>query len=184
MDTPATPAHAISGPSNQKTDARYQNHLHGHQLEQNPVHHVTGGARQARHQDLQVQGSVQGCRQCYWDEECSGKWMGIQAHCFLQNRSTLRMKKIGNLISEYVHKRSVLLLIKNKADNMDFEGLQQMRFYCDHKQTDVLRQLSIHMANAKVQYGFEYLGVHENLVQTPLPDHVPGSGGQTWRFSI
>ena len=45
-----------------------------------------------------------------------------------------------------------------------------MRFYFDPKQPDVLKQLSIHMANAKFQYGFEYLGVQEKLVQTPLND--------------
>jgi len=98
--------------------------------------------------------------------------LGILANCVLQEQPPLRRKKIENLISEYVHKRSVLrLLIKNKADNnKDFEWLRQMRFYYDPKQTDVLKQLSIHMANAKFHYGFEYLGVQDKLVQTPLND--------------
>ena len=62
-------------------------------------------------------------------------------------------------------------MIKNKIDNnKDFEWLKNLRFYFDPKQPDVLKQLSIHMANAKFQYGFEYLGVQEKLVQTPLND--------------
>ena len=45
-----------------------------------------------------------------------------------------------------------------------------MRFYHDPRQKDVLQQLSIRMANACFNYGFEYLGVQDKLVQTPLTD--------------
>lgn len=75
-------------------------------------------------------------------------------------------------ITELVHQRDVTrALIRNKIDNpKSFEWLSQMRFYFDPKQTDVLQQLSIQMANAKFNYGFEYLGVQDKLVQTPLTD--------------
>ena len=51
-----------------------------------------------------------------------------------------------------------------------FAWLRRMRCYWDAKQPEPLRQLSIHMANARFHYGFEYLGVQERLVQTPLTD--------------
>lgn len=75
-------------------------------------------------------------------------------------------------ITELVHQRDVTRsLLRSKVDNSkSFEWLSQMRFYFDPKQTDVLQQLSIQMANAKFNYGFEYLGVQDKLVQTPLTD--------------
>lgn len=51
-----------------------------------------------------------------------------------------------------------------------FHWLTEMRFYFDPRQTEVLEQLTIHMANARFYYGFEYLGVQDRLVQTPLTD--------------
>lgn len=71
-----------------------------------------------------------------------------------------------------MHQRDVTrILVKNRVSNTkSFDWLTQMRFYFDPKNADVLQQLSIHMANAKFNYGFEYLGVQEKLVQTPLTD--------------
>lgn len=71
-----------------------------------------------------------------------------------------------------MHQRDVTrVLINNAVDSpRGFEWLQQMRFYFDPRKSDVLEQLSIHMANAKFNYGFEYLGVTDKLVQTPLTD--------------
>lgn len=58
------------------------------------------------------------------------------------------------------------------ASSRSFDWLRQMRFYFDPKHADVLQQLSIHMANDKFNYGFEYLGVQEKLVQTPLTEQT------------
>lgn len=62
-------------------------------------------------------------------------------------------------------------LVKNKvASPKSFDWLSQMRFYFDPKNPEPLLQLSIQMANARFNYGFEYLGVQDKLVQTPLTD--------------
>ena len=71
-----------------------------------------------------------------------------------------------------MHQRDVTrLLVQNGvASTKSFDWLKQMRFYFDPKNPDVLQQLSIQMADAKFNYGFEYLGVADKLVQTPLTD--------------
>ena len=65
-----------------------------------------------------------------------------------------------------------MLLLEKVSSPRGFEWLSQMRFYFDPKKSDVLQQLSIHMANAQFNYGFEYLGVQDKLVQTPLTDRL------------
>jgi dynein heavy chain 1 len=98
--------------------------------------------------------------------------LNMLADTVLMEQPPLRRRKLEHLITELVHQRDVTRrLIKNNIDNpKSFEWLSQMRFYFDPKQTDVLQQLSIQMANAKFNYGFEYLGVQDKLVQTPLTD--------------
>lgn len=98
--------------------------------------------------------------------------LNFLADSVLQEQPPLRRKKLEHLITEYVHKRDVTREMKNKnvTSNKSFEWLKHMRFYFDPRQTEVLHQLSIQMANAKFNYGFEYLGVQDKLVQTPLTD--------------
>jgi len=74
-------------------------------------------------------------------------------------------------VGEAVERQLFSLQFQEKINSpQDFTWLMQMRFYYNPRQTDVLQQLSIHMANATFQYGFEYLGVQDKLVQTPLTD--------------
>ena len=81
-------------------------------------------------------------------------------------------KKLEQLITELVHQRDVVRLLINKnVDNVNaFDWLYYMRFYFNPKVSDVLKQLQIKMSNASFDYGFEYLGVAEKLIQTPLTD--------------
>ncbi|XP_078728003.1 cytoplasmic dynein 1 heavy chain 1-like isoform X1 [Lampetra fluviatilis] len=96
----------------------------------------------------------------------------VLADSVLMEQPPLRRRKLEHLITELVHQRDVTrMLLRSKVNHpKSFEWLSQMRFYFDPKQSEVLRQLSIHMANAKFNYGFEYLGVQDKLVQTPLTD--------------
>ncbi|XP_011404630.2 PREDICTED: cytoplasmic dynein 1 heavy chain 1-like [Amphimedon queenslandica] len=96
----------------------------------------------------------------------------VLADSVLQEQPPVRRKKLENLITELVHQRDTTrLLVKREIKSSKaFDWLSQMRFYFDPKKTDVLQQLSIQMANAKFNYGFEYLGVLDKLVQTPLTD--------------
>ena len=75
-------------------------------------------------------------------------------------------------ITELVHQRDITrqLVAEKVASPKSFAWLAQMRFYFDPKNPEPLLQLSIQMANARFNYGFEYLGVQEKLVQTPLTD--------------
>ena len=81
-------------------------------------------------------------------------------------------KKLEQLITELVHQRDVVRLLKTKKiTNVEaFEWLYYMRFYFYPKTPDVLKRLQIKMSNASFDYGFEYLGVAEKLIQTPLTD--------------
>ena len=81
-------------------------------------------------------------------------------------------KKLEQLITELVHQRDVVRLLKNKGINNvnAFEWLYYMRFYFNPQTQEILKRLQIKMSNASFDYGFEYLGVAEKLIQTPLTD--------------
>jgi dynein heavy chain 1 len=94
------------------------------------------------------------------------------ADTVLLHQPPVRRKKLEHLITELVHQRDVTkdLIEENISDATDFLWLRQMRFYLNTKEENVLMQLKIHIANAQFSYGFEYLGIGEKLVQTPLTD--------------
>ncbi|KAI8852562.1 dynein heavy chain and region D6 of dynein motor-domain-containing protein [Chytridium lagenaria] len=96
----------------------------------------------------------------------------LLADIVLRDLPPIRRRKCEHLITELVHQRDVVRsLIKIGATHAkDFSWLYQMRFYWNEKAEDPLQRLSIRMANATFFYGFEYLGVADRLVQTPLTD--------------
>jgi dynein heavy chain 1 len=98
--------------------------------------------------------------------------LNLLADSVLHDQAAIKRRKLEHLIIEHVHQRDVLrdLVTKRVQSSKSFDWPCQMRFYFDPKVTDVVKQLSIEMANSKFHYGFEYLGVQEKLVQTPLTD--------------
>ncbi|KAK4683210.1 dynein heavy chain [Podospora pseudoanserina] len=95
----------------------------------------------------------------------------LLADTVLGDLEVLLRKTCEQLITECVHQRDVIerLIKVNASSNTHYLWLLQMR-YVYTPEGDFLQRLHIKMANAKLNYGFEYLGVPERLVRTPLTD--------------
>ena len=89
----------------------------------------------------------------------------------LRELDPLHRKKCEHLITEFVHQRDVVgSLIKGGADSPGhYMWLLRMRYDFDASAAP-LDRMQIRVANATLSYGFEYLGVPERLVRTPLTD--------------
>ncbi|CAG8442752.1 1825_t:CDS:10 [Diversispora eburnea] len=98
--------------------------------------------------------------------------LDVLADTVLQDLTPTKRKKCEHLITELVHQRDLLRQLLNDkiSTPKDFEWLYQMRFYFNATVDDPLKRLTINMANAQFHYGYEYLGVPDRLVQTPLTD--------------
>lgn len=98
--------------------------------------------------------------------------LNLLASNIMGDLPAIRRKKYEHLITELVHHRDVTrrLIKKKLKDAKDFEWLNEMRYYWNPAEAEVINRLVCQMANAKFIYGFEYLGVGEKLVQTPLTD--------------
>ncbi|CAJ0934299.1 unnamed protein product, partial [Mesorhabditis belari] len=105
-------------------------------------------------------------------EAAVSKTLALLADNVLKEQPAIRRRKIEMLITEFVHKRDISrqLIKKGTKSATDFEWLQVMRFYFDPNQSDAEKCCIVRMANACFFYGFEYLGIQERLVRTPLTD--------------
>lgn len=93
------------------------------------------------------------------------------AHFVLQELSYVDRKKCENLVTELIHQRDIIFaLIADKVDSTSsFLWQSQMAYRFDLSAEPVLR-LQVTQANAVFNYGFEYLGMPDRLVSTPLVD--------------
>jgi hypothetical protein len=98
--------------------------------------------------------------------------LDLLADVVLTELSPVTRRKCEHLITELVHQRDVTrsLIQQRLSDNMAFTWLYQMRFYLDKSVANPLDCLSIRISDAEFPYGWEYLGVPDRLVQTPLTD--------------
>lgn len=95
----------------------------------------------------------------------------LLASSVLGNLDFLTRKKCEHMITEFVHQRdTVSKLIQVGANTSKHHlWLTQMR-YVYKTEGEFVDRLRVRMANANLRYGFEYLGVTERLVRTPLTD--------------
>ncbi|KAF1990825.1 hypothetical protein K402DRAFT_460233 [Aulographum hederae CBS 113979] len=95
----------------------------------------------------------------------------LLANAVLGDLDALHRKKCEHLITEFVHQRDAIAKLQQAgADSPSHHlWLLQMR-YIYQPDREPLERLHIQMANASIAYGFEYLGVPERLVRTPLTD--------------
>lgn len=95
----------------------------------------------------------------------------LLAATVLGELSFLKRKKCEHMITEFVNQRDTIskLLTAGARSNDHYLWLTQMRYVYQPK-GDPVDRLHVRMANADLRYGFEYLGVSERLVRTPLTD--------------
>jgi dynein heavy chain 1, cytosolic len=103
--------------------------------------------------------------------ECEVRLLNLLAECVLQDLPALMRKKCEHLITEAVHQRDVVeKLMKAEANTPGhYLWILQMR-YVYNPNAELMSRLKIQMANAELDYGYEYLGVPDRLVRTPLTD--------------
>jgi dynein heavy chain 1 len=96
----------------------------------------------------------------------------IMAQVVLTDLPAETRKKFEQLITELVHQRDVTSSLLNDGidDPSDFRWLYHLRFKYNPDAEVLTEKLQISLSNASFLYGFEYLGIGDRLVQTPLTD--------------
>ncbi|KAI9745692.1 MAG: Dynein heavy chain, cytoplasmic [Claussenomyces sp. TS43310] len=99
------------------------------------------------------------------------KILTLLAGTVLGDLDPIQRKKCEHIVTECVHQRDVIekLINLHASSPSHYMWLIQMR-YVYKAEGDYMQRLHVKMANAKLNYGFEYLGVAERLVRTPLTD--------------
>ena len=98
--------------------------------------------------------------------------LGLLAESVLHSLPVDQRKKHEQLITEFVYEKGTTqsLLREGISSAADFNWQYRLRAYYDESEPALLRRLTIRIADSSFTYGYEYLGVCERLVQTPLTD--------------
>jgi dynein heavy chain 1, cytosolic len=96
----------------------------------------------------------------------------VMANTVLEELPPDHRKKFEQLITELVRQRDVVrsLIDEKVSSASDFRWLYHLRYNYNPKADKLVEKLVVSLSNAKFYYGFEYLGIGERLVQTPLTD--------------
>ena len=102
--------------------------------------------------------------------------LDLLADVVLTDLAVTMRRKCEHLITELVYRRDATRtpVLPHVRDDQSFAWLSQMRFCLDLAASvpSPIDRLTIKMADAIFPYGWEYLGVPDKLVQTPLTDRV------------
>lgn len=94
------------------------------------------------------------------------------AQSVLKDLSIIDRKKCESFITEIIHQRDVVTQLIDTGVNSvdDFSWQSQLRYYYDEDIENPTLRLTVIQAKAEFKYGFEYLGMPDRLVSTPLVD--------------
>ncbi|OAG20310.1 hypothetical protein CC77DRAFT_1020822 [Alternaria alternata] len=95
----------------------------------------------------------------------------LLATAVLGDLEPIQRRKCEDLITEFVHQRDVIHKLEKVGARSPTHHMWLLCMrYVYEPGNDLLQRLRIKMANAVLDYGFEYLGVADRLVRTPLTD--------------
>jgi dynein heavy chain 1 len=114
------------------------------------------------------------------------RYLDILASILVEEMDPLNRKKVESMIMELVHQRDSLkkLIDDSISDCEDFCWKTFLRFYYNNLENDPKKRVSVQITNSTFYYGFEYVGVIERLVQTPLTDRCYSTLSQALYYKL
>lgn len=105
-------------------------------------------------------------------EEKTINLLQFMAEEVLQKLDKLTRKRYQQLITELVHKRDVSREMAEVPDLKikDFKWQYYMRYNLSTTEVKKRDRLKVNVGNSWFHYSYEYLGITDKLVQTPLTD--------------